>query len=605
MEEIILLKYRYLILIMIVFLFAISAVSANDLNNTDALSIYQDESLISSPSEDFFYNDYIDNGNIRLDVPNVEKYYGGPERYTATLKDSSGNPISNAKLDISINSISYSRYTNNLGQVSMGINLNSGSYNVITQYGDEEAHSVVTVKDTILSNDFSKIYKNGTQYYATAIDGNGNVLKNTPIKININGVYYTRTTNENGIFKMNINLNPGTYVLTADNPISGEKHTTTITVLPSIVENNDLIKYYRSPSKFTFRLLDDMGNPVRSGVSATLNINGVFYTRLTNDDGYVNMNINLNPGVYTATIEYNGLKASNTIRVLNILEGNDVNMKFRDGSKFEATLLDGNGQPFSGQTIIFNINGVFYQRTTDSRGVASLNINLRAGEYIITAEYNGLKKSNVIRISPDPLYYTIGTNPLDYNYYMNEYNRFTYDWYYSPQHEAMVRTIYDIYGNNGMEIQDQYVHYGTKYICWQESTGYNYCLNKEGEVISVTNMGDYYVDYKEYDYNNNEIIYHNIYLPNYDTELTTEIDGFDVNVQQWRTPSYSEVDIIVYDKSGNILDLYDYDTMILNSGKWYGPYDQEANYYVSTYHKWHMPPSSRTTEVAVKIRANR
>ena len=127
--------------------------------------------------------------------------------------------------------------------------------------------------------------------------------------------------------------------------------------------------------------------------------------------------------------------------------------------------------------------------------------------------------------------------------------------------------------------------------------------NKDGELISVTNMMDYYVEYKTYDYNNNEIIYRNIYLPNYDTELTTEIDGYDVNVHQWRTPSYSEVDIIVTDKNGNMLNLYDYDTKILNNGKWYGPYDQAANYDVSTYHKWHMPPNSRTTEVAVKIKA--
>lgn len=68
-------------------------------------------------------------------------------------------------------------------------------------------------------------------------------------------------------------------------------------------------------------------------------------------------------------------------------------------------------------------------------------------------------------------------------------------------------------------------------------------------------MGDYYVEYKTYDYNNNEIIYHNIYLPNYDTEITAEVDGYNVNVQQWRTPSYSEVDILVYDTAGNIVDL--------------------------------------------------
>ena len=60
---------------------------------------------------------------------------------------------------------------------------------------------------------------------------------------------------------------------------------------------------------------------------------------------------------------------------------------------------------------------------------------------------------------------------------------------------------------------------------------------------------------------------------------------------------------MVLDKNGNMLNLYDYDTKILNNGKWYGPYDQTANYDVSPYHKWHMPPNSRTTEVAVKIKA--
>ena len=281
----------------------------------------------------------------------------------------------------------------------MAINLGSGKYNVTTEYNGKKVHSTVTVNPTIVAKDFSKIYKNGTQYYAKFTDSNGNLLRNTGVKFNINGVFYTRTTNDQGIARMNINLNPGTYILTAENPSNGEKSATTIKVLPSII-TKDLTKYYKNTSKLTFKLLDNQGKPVGAGVSATININGVFYTRTTNASGYVNMNINLNPGTYIATVEYNGLMRSCTVKVLPILSAKDVNMKYKDGTKFGVKLLDGQGKPFAGQKITFNINGVFYDRTTDVNGVARLNINLMSGQYIITSMYsNGAAISNKVTIS--------------------------------------------------------------------------------------------------------------------------------------------------------------------------------------------------------------
>ncbi len=74
-------------------------------------------------------------------------------------------------------------------------------------------------------------------------------------------------------------------------------------------------------------------------------------------------------------------------------------MKYMDGSQFKATLLDGQGNPYAGQNITFNINGVFYDRLTDSNGVANLNIRLMVGEYIITSSYNGCNVANTITIT--------------------------------------------------------------------------------------------------------------------------------------------------------------------------------------------------------------
>ena len=343
---------------------------------------------------------FIVNKTIDLSVPDVSKFYGGSERLFVTLKDKNGQPISNAEIKITINSQIYIRTTNNNGQASMAINLNGGIYNVTTDYGGVKVNSIITIVPTIMAKDLTKIFRNGTQYQGTFTDSQGNLLKNVVVKFNINGVFYTRTTDEMGIAKMNINLNPDTYILTATNTVTGENRGTNITVLSNIFENHDLTKYYKNTSHYIIRLLDDKGKPVGAGVSVEFNINGVFYTRSSNATGHVKMNVNLNPGTYIITANYKGLMTSNTITVKPILQSKDLNMKYGDGSKFELKLLDGQGRPFAGQKITFNINGVFYDRNTDVNGVARLNINLMAGQYIITSMYsNGAATSNKVTIS--------------------------------------------------------------------------------------------------------------------------------------------------------------------------------------------------------------
>ena len=59
------------------------------------------------------------------------------------------------------------------------------------------------------------------------------------------------------------------------------------------------------------------------------------------------------------------------------------------------------GNPFAEQSITFNINGVFYNRTTDSAGIAHLNINLQAGVYIITSSYNGCNIANKVTVTSE------------------------------------------------------------------------------------------------------------------------------------------------------------------------------------------------------------
>ena len=336
-----------------------------------------------------------------ITAPDVVKYYGGPERFVVNVTDSKGTPLSNKSVTIVINKVTYNRTTDENGIASMAIVLPSGTYNATVTVDNNTVNSVVNVLTTVNGTDVVKMYKNGTQYYATFIDSEGKYLSaGTTVKFNINGVMYERkVSGGKGQAKLNINLPAGKYVITAMNPKTGENATNNVTVLSNIVENYDLIKYYKNASQYSLRLLDDKGNPVGAGVSVQFNINGVFYTRTSDANGYVKMNINLPPGTYIITAEYKGLKASNKITVLSVLETKDLVMKYGDGSKFEAKILDGQGRPYAGQTVKFNINGVFYTKTTGADGIARLNINLLPGQYIITSSYNGLNAANKVTIS--------------------------------------------------------------------------------------------------------------------------------------------------------------------------------------------------------------
>ncbi|WP_407424382.1 right-handed parallel beta-helix repeat-containing protein [Methanobrevibacter sp.] len=329
----------------------------------------------------------------------LEKYFGNAKALEFRLIDASGNPIANQTIKISIRGQDYTRKTDANGTARMNINLDAGSYNATATYENQSVVADITILSTIQANDLTKMFRNATQFEATFVDTEGNVLNNTDVTFNINGVFYTRKTNENGTAKLNINLEPKEYVITSINPVNSEQKGNTVTVLSTITDNNNLTKYYRNESQYAVKILDSQGNAVGAGENVTFNINGVFYTRTTNASGIAKLNINLEPGEYIITAYYNDCTVANTIKVLPTLVTEDLSMKYLDGSKFNATVLDGQGNPYPGQNVTFNVNGVLYTRLSDSNGVSKLNINLMPGTYIITSTYNQLNVANKITIS--------------------------------------------------------------------------------------------------------------------------------------------------------------------------------------------------------------
>ena len=220
------------------------------------------------------------------------------------------------------------------------------------------------------------------------------------MRFNINGVMYDRkVSGDKGLAKLNINLEPGQYVITSMNLETGENAANNVTVISRLIENKDITKYYRNGTQYTVKVIDDTGKAVGAGETVTFNINGVFYNRTTNESGIAKLNINLQQGSYIITAEYKNCKVSNNIIVLPVLSASDLTKKYGTSDSFVATLLDGQGKPYAEQRVQFNVNGVLYNRVTDSSGQAKLNINLQPGQYIITSSYNGSNIANNIVIT--------------------------------------------------------------------------------------------------------------------------------------------------------------------------------------------------------------
>ena len=333
----------------------------------------------------------------------LSMYYKNGSRYEVSIYQDGkiiNSQNNDSKVIFNVNGVNYTKELVN-GKASIGINLNPGNYTITTFYHYTDGLATKTnnieVLSTILANDVVKFFRNGTQYCAKFLDGCGSPLVNASVVFNINGVLYKKQTDGRGMAKLNINLRPGEYILTAMHP-DALMYGSNITVLSTILAN-DVVKFFRNGTQYCAKFLDGCGSPLVNA-SVVFNINGVLYKKQTDYEGIARLNINLFPGKYILTAMHpDGLMYGYNITVLSTIHGDDIVKFFRNGTQYCAKFLDGCGSPLVNASVTFNINGVFYKKQTDDNGMARLNINLFPGEYILTAIHlNGEEKANIIKV---------------------------------------------------------------------------------------------------------------------------------------------------------------------------------------------------------------
>ena len=474
-------KKQLIILISVFILIAgISAVSANE-NTTDlhqSMEAY-DNNVINTDLEVDDNNIIQPNNtdvksNVSIDINDFEMYYKNGTKLTGKLLDNNSNPIINQTVSITINGILYNRTTDGNGTFKMNINLDPNVYNFTVAYNGSDIYNSafknakVTVLSVIESYDLVKYYKNESQYYATFLDKQRNpVANNTTVTFNINGVFYTRYTNENGTAKLNINLIPANYIITSIHP-NGEKKGRNITVLSTIL-SKDLVKYYKNESQYYATFLDKQGNPVANNTTVTFNINGVFYTRYTNENGTAKLNINLIPANYIITsIHPDGLQRGNNIFVNKTLITYDISQPCNKTgtATFNAEVLDGQGRPLSNASVTFLIAGKVLTKITDEKGIAFINIKAYPGVYTITTTYNGYSVGKTLEI------YNNETGFKRYNLGSND-NGTVYLYKSIGNTSSNVRIAYII----GVHVTENAVHKALFDELTNKSSELNYCYD--------------------------------------------------------------------------------------------------------------------------------
>ena len=309
-------------LITLCFMLSVSAVNAaSDAENITAVDDTETGDVDVDPPSGInntnivTYSKSSDTQEPIISSKDLSMYYGNGSRYEVSVYNNDGiiKYQDNAKslVIFNINGMNYTKELVN-GKASIGINLNPGNYTITTfyPYADKITTKInnIEVLSTIQANDVVKFFRNGTQYYAKFLDGSGNPLVNGNVTFNINGVFYKKQTDSEGIAKLNINLLPGEYILTAMH-LNSEAKSNIIKVLTTI-SAEDISLVENKTGTLVIKTYDGAAN-------VSVIIDGVEYIVKTNKEGIATLNLSLSKGdhaVFSKNLN-SGEEAFNTIHV--------------------------------------------------------------------------------------------------------------------------------------------------------------------------------------------------------------------------------------------------------------------------------------------------
>ncbi|MBR5504100.1 MAG: hypothetical protein IKV87_06640 [Methanobrevibacter sp.] len=269
---------------------------------------------------------------------------------------------------------------------------------------------VVTKNESkLIVKNLTKYYKNESQLEVLLTDGNDNPLPDKKIVLELLGKEYTKTTDENGKVKLNINLKGGNYTVNVnfkDEAYSSQNAIVNVIVLKNktnIVAKN-LVKYYKNSTQLSVKLVDKNNNKALASKKVKLTIDGKTYTQTTNSKGIAKFTINQKAKAYQAKISFKEdqmYKASSkTVKItVKAPKISTKTKKIHRNSNFVAIFKDANGKAIKNTKVKFTLNGKTFIKTTNSKGEAKLKISLKLGSYTVKSQFKSTNPYGATQLS--------------------------------------------------------------------------------------------------------------------------------------------------------------------------------------------------------------
>lgn len=150
---------------------------------------------------------------------------------------------------------------------------------------------------TIEGSDMYHYYKSNPApaYEFKIVDSTGKGIKTNNVKVSIVGKTYTVKTSENGKGSLKLNLRPGTYKVVVKYNNTAIQHT--ITLFKSRITVKDLYSTYGTPVKYTIKVVDNKGKPMKGAKVIINRDNKVFY-HYTDANGMVTFKMSYQAGTH-------------------------------------------------------------------------------------------------------------------------------------------------------------------------------------------------------------------------------------------------------------------------------------------------------------------
>ena len=282
--------------------------------------------------------------------------------------------------------------------------VNAGSGAVISNVGP-------SLKTILSAVPFYTIYDAGDVYYVTALDENGDPIKNATIVLNINGTFYNETTDNEGIASFILYLPIGEYDVdisyggndtygpkTAKGYIEVEKRVSDI-VAPSSV--NVLVTAIKNGYTYTLTLKDDRDNGL-ANEKVTITFNGKTETVTTDTFGVINYKLVANKvGTQALTITFdsnsNYVASTLTATVKITKEASKLTAAKKTfkakkkSKKYTVTLKDSKGKAISKVKVKIKVGKKTYSAKTNAKGKATFNLKklTKKGKYTAKITFAG------------------------------------------------------------------------------------------------------------------------------------------------------------------------------------------------------------------------